>query len=681
MKFKSLLHTKILEPRNLVLIFGAVAVLMVTSAVIELRNSRQELYSLMEEQSLSLLETILITSNNALNANQHLEELMSERLLDNAYFVQTLYSRGELTRETLASVVSGNHLSQVMIVNESGEAILSSREDAVTESVSAAALNLMAPIFNGEQDTVFIGMQINQTTGSPQYQIALATAENLAILVTMDAADIMEFRRQIGFGGLMRRFVDNEGIVYVALQDYSGIIAASGNVEELEALESSPFLERALLDSTYVTRINEFDSSEVYETVHPFYYQGYLVGIFRLGLSLDPLEAINARIFRRIAIITVALLGIGFLAFSAILIRQNMQILERQYQVVETYSNTILQEIQDGILVYDDESGIKIYNQAARQIFHVENQDVLGKSARKFLTKVGCAEILRQTEPVREIQCMIRERIQYLLISKTNFTDDNEIKNTVLVIRDLTEQKQLEEQVQRRERLSAMGELASGVAHEIRNPLNTIGMIIQQLDSDFLPEDDIEEYHKLNQLVYKEVRRVNETIKNFLRFARPEAMEPEPFSLKEFMEGLVRQYKPLAEKDGIALKLDLTDDYDVVWDQRQIQQVFLNLIQNAIDAMESSGKIELSANQIDPTSIELQVKDTGPGIPEEVRGKIFNLYFTTKPQGTGIGLGLVQRIIYEHGGTISVESTEGRGTTFTIHLPLNVQTSKQSGIA
>ncbi|NIQ09777.1 MAG: hypothetical protein GWO23_08870, partial [Gammaproteobacteria bacterium] len=106
-----------------------------------------------------------------------------------------------------------------------------------------------------------IGMQLNQTTGTPQYQIALATPENQAILVTMDAADINEFRRQIGFGGLMRRFVDNEGIVYVALQDYSGIIAASGNVEELEALESSPFLERALLDSTYVTRINEFEST------------------------------------------------------------------------------------------------------------------------------------------------------------------------------------------------------------------------------------------------------------------------------------------------------------------------------------------------------------------------------------------------------------------------------------
>ncbi|NIQ09775.1 MAG: PAS domain-containing sensor histidine kinase, partial [Gammaproteobacteria bacterium] len=93
------------------------------------------------------------------------------------------------------------------------------------------------------------------------------------------------------------------------------------------------------------------------------------------------------------------------------------------------------------------------------------------------------------------------KQLHYLLISKTNFADENGVENTVLVIRDLTEQKQLEEQVQRKERLSAMGELASGVAHEIRNPLNTIGMIIQQLDSDFQPDGDREEYHKLNQLV------------------------------------------------------------------------------------------------------------------------------------------------------------------------------------
>ncbi|NIQ09776.1 MAG: hypothetical protein GWO23_08865, partial [Gammaproteobacteria bacterium] len=108
---------------------------------------------------------------------------------------------------------------------------------------------------------------------------------------------------------------------------------------------------------------------------------------------------------------TVALLGIGFLAFSAILVRQNMQILERQYQVVETYSNTILQEIQDGIMVYDDESGIKIYNQAAWEIFHERSEEVLGTNAPAFLNRVGCSEILHTEDSVREIHCVIRKQL------------------------------------------------------------------------------------------------------------------------------------------------------------------------------------------------------------------------------------------------------------------------------
>ena len=137
-------------------------------------------------------------------------------------------------------------------------------------------------------------------------------------------------------------------------------------------------------------------------------------------------------------------------------------------------------------------------------------------------------------------------------MSKSLFHDQEEIENIILVIRDLTEQRRLEDQMQREQRLTAMGELASGVAHEIRNPLNTIGTIIQQLNKDFEPEKNPEEYHELAELVQGEVKRINETVEDFLRFARPEPIHPELFEVQHLLEMIEKQYQYLLELIDIA---------------------------------------------------------------------------------------------------------------------------------
>jgi len=273
---------------------------------------------------------------------------------------------------------------------------------------------------------------------------------------------------------------------------------------------------------------------------------------------------------------------------------------------------------------------------------------------------------------MEQIECKVQNHNKTLLVSKAKFIDEDESENTVLVIRDLTEQKKLEAQIQRKERLSAMGELASGVAHEIRNPLNAIGTIVQQLNKDFEPTNNHEEYHQLASVVTKEVRRINETIQDFLRFSRPEPILPEKFLLGEFIDYLRKQYQSMFKEHQIELFIHLNWEGDVSWDRRQMQQVFMNLIQNAVDAMGNNGELSIIADCLEGDELEISVKDTGPGISENIRSNIFNLYFTTKAKGTGIGLSIVQRIVYEHGGVISVESEEGAGTVFNLRMPITV---------
>jgi len=227
--------------------------------------------------------------------------------------------------------------------------------------------------------------------------------------------------------------------------------------------------------------------------------------------------------------------------------------------------------------------------------------------------------------------------------------------------------------MERKKRLTAMGELASGVAHEIRNPLNSIGTIIQQLNKDFEPITEKEEYHQLADLVSSEVKRINDTVQDFLRFARPEPIQPTEFSVRNLFDQLQKQYQYIASEKKIDFSINMDWDGSVFWDERQIKQVLINIIQNALEAIDKNGKIVIFLKAINSEKVEIQISDNGPGMSDQIKANIFNLYFTTKAKGTGIGLSVVQRIIYEHGGIITVNSKRKKGTTFYIQLPLRYQ--------
>lgn len=630
----------------------------------------------MEKQSHHLLEALLISSRNALLSNRITERSLRERLLNNASFVRHLYESGEVSNQSLAKLAEANNLFRINIFRRDGQKIFSSHQqihfDLPQEN---SPQEILAPIFDAERDTLFIGIRRARYESGFRYAMAIAAEDRSAIVVNLDAEQILSFRRQIGFGSLMRDIIQNPGIVYVALQDTTTILAASGNVRQLEPLQASPFLMKAWQDSTFADRIIEFDAQEVLEAIHPFYFEGRWMGVFRLGVSLEPLDAINARIYRRIIVISIVLLFIGLVLFSLVLVRQNLDLARRQFQVVETYSSELIENISDAVIVIDSRGGIKIFNQAAAELFHASKDAVIGRKLTSLLDETICESILRSEANMQEVNCRISNRQKYLLISKSRFEDESGQENTILVVRDLTEQRHLQEQLQQKERLSAMGELASGVAHEIRNPLNAISTTIQQLDKDFEPKENQEEYHQLARMVYREVRRINETVQSFLRFARPQPLQPSRFQLKELFDHLQSQYSSTMEQRQIEFGIDLRWQGEVFWDKGKMQQVFMNLIQNAIDAVGNKGKISISVERENASLLKIRVADNGPGIPEHIRSKIFNLYFTTKPEGTGIGLAVVQQILFEHGGTISVESEDESGAIFNIMLPIQVQTS------
>ena len=187
-------------------------------------------------------------------------------------------------------------------------------------------------------------------------------------------------------------------------------------------------------------------------------------------------------------------------------------------------------------------------------------------------------KILRTSSMIEEIECNIAGKNKVFLVSKSEFHNENKENNIILVLRDLTEQKLLENQIERSERLIAMGELASSVAHEIRNPLNSIGTIAQQLGKDFYPKENEGEFKSLTQVVYKEVRRINETIESFLKFAKPQPIKAEKFIARELFDQLEKQYQSILTKKKIKLNLKLTDVGEVVWDKNTDDASFYKFI-------------------------------------------------------------------------------------------------------
>ena len=236
------------------------------------------------------------------------------------------------------------------------------------------------------------------------------------------------------------------------------------------------------------------------------------------------------------------------------------------------------------------------------------------------------------------------------------------------LLRELRERRRTEEQRRRQEQITAMGHLASGVAHEIRNPLNAVSIIAQRLDREFEPSRDADEYRQLTGTLAAESRRINDIVTQFLQFARPAPLNLLPVRLDALVAHVAALLQGEAARSGVTLTSHCREVREVMADGDKLTQALINLVRNSLAACTEGGHIELTCSP-QGDQILLSVADDGAGIAPENIGKIFNLYFTTREGGSGLGLSIVQQIIAQHEGSIRVESEPGRATRFTITLP------------
>jgi two-component system sensor histidine kinase PilS (NtrC family) len=225
----------------------------------------------------------------------------------------------------------------------------------------------------------------------------------------------------------------------------------------------------------------------------------------------------------------------------------------------------------------------------------------------------------------------------------------------------------MEDQVKRVEKLAAVGEMASGLAHEIKNPLASLSGSIQVLREE-LPYEKRRD--QLMEIVLRETDRISALVNDFLMFAKPQKGKPQIIELSRALDDIVGIFHADTRRNRrIIISKDLVDDVYISIDPDQLRQVIWNLLLNAEEAIENEGRIDISMHPVEKKYASLTISDNGCGMPEDILKSIFDPFFTKKPKGTGLGLSIVQRIISSYNGLIDVMSTPGEGTSFIIKFP------------
>lgn len=357
-----------------------------------------------------------------------------------------------------------------------------------------------------------------------------------------------------------------------------------------------------------------------------------------------------------------------------------------QKELIETknFLESIVDRAGDAISVVDLEGKILYWNEGAEQIYGFKKEETIGQNIADFLYprektlreaeeklmeeimgRVRKGEVVSNVE-VKRMTKEGKEIITSMTISPLRDAE-GKIIGASRICKDITQMKKVEERLLLTERLTSLGELSAGVAHELRNPLAGIKINTQVL----LRKKDLPEIErKLLESSLEGIGKIQKIVEDMLHFAKPKAAHFKKEKINEVVESSLAIFQNKLKKGNISLMFQKGEDLPNVWiDAHQIQQVLINLMLNAIQAMEKGGTLTIRTFPENGGNIGIEVKDTGVGIPKSHLKKIFDPFFTTKSDGTGLGLSISLKILENHDATIEVESQEGKGSSFTIHLP------------
>jgi PAS domain S-box-containing protein len=349
----------------------------------------------------------------------------------------------------------------------------------------------------------------------------------------------------------------------------------------------------------------------------------------------------------------------------------------------EEFASCILKSMGSGLMVVDERGIVIRANDTACQVLELEQKDLTGIYMAGIAQLHEMAGMVEQTRltgiPMErsEVAAKVNDRDIPLGVSTSLLEDySGKASGVICTFRDLTRLKKLGEEVRRSQRLASLGEMAAGIAHEIRNPLNSVYGFAQLLQESAAKRNDLGE-QEYASIISEEVTRIDKIVQDMLDFSRQQDFAMSELDLTQALKGIIHRMTPDSITENLTLGFSTPEKkpITIMGNADKLVQVFSNIIRNACQACAEGGEVNVSAEvlrdaaHVYPEAV-ISIVDDGDGISKENLEKIFNPFFTTKDQGTGLGLSICQKIIEQHAGRIEVESEPGLGSTFRVYLPV-----------
>ncbi|MBD3367286.1 MAG: PAS domain-containing protein [Candidatus Eisenbacteria bacterium] len=387
-----------------------------------------------------------------------------------------------------------------------------------------------------------------------------------------------------------------------------------------------------------------------------------------------------------VSFLLVAML-VGYLSERAAVHARELAVTRSELDTANLRLSNIIDSLGSGLALVDSDGHVIYLNRAGASILGVPESASHGRDYRLVFADVPAfcerlAAALEAGRPETRVDFHVRRRgggsTPVGLSTSILRDDDGNERGVVAIFQDLTEARRLEERLRHDDRLSALGQFAAGLAHEIRNPLNAIRGSIEMLGEDAEPES---QHERLVGLVMRETDRLQKLVQDVLQYGRMESGERDRIRLDELVHEVALLVTSQASyRPEIELVEEAPEPVEGTVNEEEMRRALLNLTLNAVEAIDGSGRVRLSVVREDEyasrglegsqgSSIAIIVEDTGDGIPSDKRDEIFQPFRTTKKGGTGLGLAIVDRIVQSHGGRITVASEVGRGSRFVIYLP------------
>lgn len=393
-----------------------------------------------------------------------------------------------------------------------------------------------------------------------------------------------------------------------------------------------------------------------------------------VGMDIAPYEQARSVDFQGTLLTSATLLVLGFAAVVSLFWAQSHRVSKRLLRDTRAFASEVVGNMPAALAVVDPAGRLAMVNASLEAFLGRASPDIVGRPAAEVLPETLLRlgqDPLRESDRPTEVEGEFDfggERPVPLGVSVTRIVaEDGTVVGTLFLLRDLRQVRALEEEVRRREKLAAIGNLAAGVAHEIRNPLSSIRGYASYFGAKFDPDS---EDRKAAQVMVREVDRLNRVITELIEYSRPSVLARRMTGLGGVVEHSLRLIQPDAQAAGVRVAtMGLADAPQVSIDPDRFSQALLNVFLNAVQAMPEGGVMTVAVGTAEDGRVFVETADEGVGIAAEDMDKVFNPYFTTKAAGTGLGLAVALKIVEAHGGEMRMSPRPGRGTSVVIALP------------